>query len=227
MTINNQEFIDGSWYENQYKTKGSIYSSIYIEQETPKWAKQMYRHCSDLAIAYSGINSDGKILDLGSGVGNYVRAFQDRNFDTHGIEISSEAVKLSNNEKIICGSIQNMYFFKDKQFDLVFSAALFEHLDNSIVEKCFLECKRISDIQIHLISQDRGHDPSHINIKKAEEWAWELFSLTTDDWIFLIPNLLEKDHPIIIVYSENKPMPYHLERLVQSYNYNKEVIIPK
>ena len=210
--MDNEKFISGEWYEEQYKTEGSLYHTHYVKNKQPLWAKQMNQHCVDLTIAYTGISPNAKILDLGSGIGYYMNAWQYRGYDVRGIEISKLAVELSKQPKMVCGSVEDMSCFEDKQFDLVYSAALFEHIDSSIFEKVFEECCRIGDIQIHLISQDKGTDPSHINIKSAEEWAWDFYSLTTEHKVFLIPNLLEKGHPLIIIYPEEKELPFQLSR---------------
>jgi len=223
MIINNQKFIDGSWYDEQYNMNDSLYNIHYIKNEQPVWAKQMNQHCVDLTIAYTGILSDAKILDLGSGVGYYMNSWQYRGFDVHGIEISKIAIKASKQSNMVHGSVQDMSCFKDKQFDLVYSAAFFEHIDESIFNDVFKECCRVGVIQVHLISQDKGTDPSHINIHSAEEWAWKFYSSTTDYKIILIPNLLETGHPFIIIYPEGKKLPYQLHRYVK--NYDKEGII--
>ena len=223
MTTNNQKFIDGSWYDEQYGTDGTLYNMNYVKNDQPLWAKQMNQHCVDLAIAYTGISPDAKILDLGSGVGYYMNSWEHRGFDVCGIEISKTAVEISKQPKMVCGQVQDMSCFKDKQFNLVYSAALFEHIDSSIVNKVFKECCRVGEVQVHLISQDKGSDLSHINIKSAEEWAWEFYSLTTEHKIILIPNLLEMGHPFIIIYPEDKELPYQLHRYVK--NYDKEGII--
>lgn len=210
--MGNEKFINGEWYEEEYSKKESLYYQHYIEKDQPLWAKQMNQHCIDLTIAYTGISSDARVLDLGSGVGRDMEAWQSRGYDICGIDISKTAVKSSGQSKMVCGSVVDMSCFKDKQFDLIYSAALFEHIDSSIFEKVFKECCRIGDIQVHLISQDKGTDPSHINIKIAEEWAWDFYSLTTDHKIFLIPNLLEKGHPLVVIYPDNKELPYQLNR---------------
>jgi len=214
MTTNNQKFIDGSWYDEQYGTDGTLYNMNYVKNDQPLWAKQMNQHCVDLAIAYTGISPDAKILDLGSGVGYYMNSWNHRGFDVCGIEISKVALQAAKQPKMIHGSVQDMSCFEDNQFDLVYSAALFEHIDQSIFNDVFKECCRVGIMQVHLISQSKGMDLSHINVKSAIEWVHEFHLATTDYKIILIPNILEQAHPFIMIYPEEKTLPYHLYRYI-------------
>lgn len=84
------------------------------------------------------------VLDLGCGEGTRLKLMESDGRKLTGIDISANAIKKakSKNSKInfISGNIEK-FSFKDNQFDLVYSAFVFEHLDRP--EKVIKEAVRV------------------------------------------------------------------------------------
>jgi SAM-dependent methyltransferase len=209
--VDNSKFIDGSWYEEQY-SPGGMYYGIY--KEHPEWAKQTDAFFVRIIYAVTGISKDTTVLDLGSGVGQYIQAWRNEGFNAHGIEISQTAIDQSPVRHFITqGSISDMPF-KDDEFDLVFSASVFEHIDESIVDKAILEASRVGNMQVHMIGREIGHDPSHINIKTMNEWYEKFKTLLPDNEIILVPEILMCEWPILIVMPKFTYHPLNIYKIL-------------
>lgn len=204
----NQKFIDGSWYEEEYLN--GHYRTEYIDKGTPKWAKECQTYYVNRILMYTGLPLSAKILDLGSSIGQCMQTWQERGFkEVYGIEISHIAVFHSSLPNLRQGTVQNMPY-KDKEFDLVFSSALFEHIDESILEDVLKECIRVGVMQAHTLCLDKGTDPSHINIKTPQEWL-EAFEKHTNDLLFVISDEFLLTGPVLIVLPEER-LSYPLGR---------------
>ncbi len=188
MTAANEKFIDGSWYDREYTT--GHYRREY-HRPHPQWAVEADRYCVDVVTMFTGCDKGIKILDLGSGTGHFMRAWKSRGFsNVSGIEISQVAVDLSGEPTLIQGTIADMPF-KDKEFDLVFSSAVLEHIDDSILPAALSECLRVGKRQAHSIGLDKGTDPSHINIKTISEWQGIFRDAVMSDMIvFSVPHIM-------------------------------------
>jgi len=204
----NQKFIDGSWYEDQYLN--GHYRDEYLIKGTPQWAKETKAYYINRILMYAGFPLSIKILDLGASCGQSMRAWQERGFkDVHGIEISHIAVLHGGMPTLRQGTVQNMPY-KDKEFDLVFSSALFEHIDESILDDVLKECFRVGVAQAHCLCLDKGTDPSHINMKTPDEWL-KVFEKYTKDLAFIVSDELMGTGPLLIVLPEDQ-IPYPLGR---------------
>jgi len=210
--MDNQKFIDGSWYDQEY-LKG-WYRHQYINSPMPEWANEAKAYYINRILMYTGLPLSAKILDLGSGVGHAMRVWESRGFkNVHGIEISQIAVFHSGLPNLRQGSVQNMPY-KDKEFDLVFSSALLEHIDESILDDVLNECFRVGRIQAHTLCLDKGTDPSHINMKTPEQWL-KVFEKYTDDLVFVAPDELLLTGPILVVIPEDRLTHPLREKLVR------------
>ena len=197
----NKYFITGQWYEHEYSCKW--YGHQYIDTPEPEWARQSNLHAVDFCLMCLGLDSDAKILDLGSGVGRIMRTWKRRGFqDIYGLEISKTAVRASGEPNMICGTVADIPY-RDNEFDLVFSVALFEHIDESILERVINECLRVGKRQAHFIGLEFGTDPSHINIKTMAEWS-NTFARYSKDLIAVVENPLVGGDPMLLV------LPYEL-----------------
>ena len=201
----NQQYIDGSWYENEYKRKW--YRHQYIDTDEPIWAKESNEYYIGLKIAYTGIKPAQKILDLGSSVGRYMRAWKRMGFRRiKGLEISAEAIENAESGcEIYQGSAADMHMFDDKEFDLVQSAALFEHIDESILDDVLKECFRVGKMQAHTIGLEYGSDPSHINIKSMDEWVDRFNGKIDNDksLVGYMPDTIFQKAPILLAIHED------------------------
>ena len=210
--MDNQKFIDGSWYDQEYLE--GWYRQLYITTPIPQWAKECKAYYINRILMYLDLPLSAKILDLGAGVGQGMRAWQERGFqNVHGIEISQIAVVHSGIYTLRQGTVQNMPY-KDKEFDLVFSSALLEHIDESILEDVLKECFRVGVMQAHTLCLDKGTDPSHINMKSKQEWL-EAFQGHTKDLVFVGADELLLTGPILVVVSKER-LTYPLRTYFQN-----------
>jgi len=196
-----RDFINGSWYEKQY-IEGS-YRTMYVDDiEGPDHVQQEYRYHVDLTAAILGFDNDATILDIGAGVGRQMRAFKERGFpNIWGIDISETAVKASREENNILGSLYAMPF-EDKQFDIVFSQAVFEHIAPELEMLAIKECLRVGKIQVHYMCPEKGIDPSHINSIPIEDWIYKWRTLTRD-LVVGVSNPLVPVYPLMVVIPQN------------------------
>ena len=194
----------------------------YIDTPEPQWAKECKRWIIDLCLMYTGLPLTAKILDLGSGIGQFMRAWQSRGFkDVHGIEISRVATSHSCMPTLHPGSAQNMPFFGDKEFDLVFSSAFFEHIDESILDDVLDECFRVGTMQAHTLCLQQGTDPSHINMKNEQEWLDRFEAHATDkDLLFIVPDDFTLNSPYLMAIPNDKVIHPVRERFVRDATRN-------
>jgi len=211
----NEQFITGKWYEHEYSCKW--YRHQYIDTQEPEWAKQCNLHAVDFCLMCLGLDSDAKILDIGSGVGRVMRTWQRRGFENvYGLEISQTAVRASGEKKMACGTVADIPY-SDGEFDLVFSLALFEHIDETILPQAIKECYRVGKRQAHFIGLEAGTDPSHINIKSIQEWAHTFAEHSRDTAVVMNNPLIGHDPMLLIFPAElgTHPMLTALERGAQ------------
>jgi SAM-dependent methyltransferase len=74
---------------------------------------------------------DARILDVGCGIGTYVRRFRRYSDDVHGVEVEPERVAEASAElpNIVLG-VGEALPYPDDHFDLVFSNEVIEHVDD-------------------------------------------------------------------------------------------------
>jgi SAM-dependent methyltransferase len=77
---------------------------------------------------------DARILDVGCGIGTYVRRFRRFSEDVHGIEVEPERVAEASQElpNIVLAKGEDLPY-PDDHFDLVFSNEVIEHVDDDRV----------------------------------------------------------------------------------------------
>ena len=201
----NDQFISGEWYDKQYGNIDSRYGQIYNGNKgLPQWAIEANQHHVDMAIAILSLDPlDSHILDIGSGMGYFIDAWENRGYTTSGIDISEKAIELSGRKNIICSSATDLSMFPDNHFDVVMSASFLEHVDKSQERKAISEFYRVGKRCVHYIAHEVGGDPSHINIKPPLEWQKLFDDVATDDiHTFMIPNRFHPDMPMFIQVKE-------------------------
>jgi SAM-dependent methyltransferase len=109
-------------------------SSTSIERGRPSYS---WRHGQDrrLEMVRRFVDlEDATILDVGCGIGTYVRRFRRYSDDVHGVEVEPERVAEASAElpNIIVG-VGEALPYPDDHFDLVFSNEVIEHVDDDRV----------------------------------------------------------------------------------------------
>ncbi|WP_018604639.1 methyltransferase domain-containing protein [Uliginosibacterium gangwonense] len=121
----------------------------------------------------------GRILDIGSGMGQLVRALLRLGVDAHGVDVSQLAVdhaNLSAPERFHKASVLHLPF-KDGAFDTVVSTDCLEHLSEEDVVQSLREIRRVSRRAVYFriattIDRD-GH--WHLTVKPRAWWEQRFF----------------------------------------------------
>lgn len=151
-----------------------------IHKYTPEWHEAVAQH-----IYEKTDKLQGKVLDVGCGVGYLTKHFLAKGVDIQGIEYSDYAVEHPLPEckgKIFGGSITNLPY-KDDEFDWGICFSVLEHIPENDTPKALSElrrvCKRLfleiampmwagHDVQI------KAEDPTHINVHNFGWWKEKL-----------------------------------------------------
>lgn len=196
-------------YDEEYRA--GDYSARY--ERLPEWAVAMNRWHVDFTIALLGLSPDaGPILDLGSGVGHYLSAWESRGYKTQGREISEVAILKSGRTNIDCGDATDLTDYGDNSFQLIFSAAFLEHVDDQQVSRMLWHEMRVARYAAHFIAHDKGNDEGHINIKTPQ--AWQDFFSAKGMKSLCVPNPLV---PVQPAFLHMHILPAHIEHTIQTY----------
>ena len=108
-----------------------VHSATAIERGRPSYS---WRYGQDrrLDMVRRYIDLDGKrVLDVGCGIGTYIRRFRQYTDDVHGIEVEPERVAEASLElPNIVLAVGEALPYPDDHFDLVFSNEVIEHVDD-------------------------------------------------------------------------------------------------
>jgi len=107
--------------------KSSDYLKVtYSEERAPYGEYPLLFAKHLIAKHYKG---PGKILDLGCGRGDYLKAFRDLGLESYGTDMSSEAPKFVENIPVVVADLENDDLpFPEIKFDFVFSKSVIEHM---------------------------------------------------------------------------------------------------
>ena len=78
-------------------------------------------------IKETGVENNGRLLDLGCGRGEFLNSFIKSGFEGYGIDQSDIAKKHCPDAKIVVGDLEEILPFEDSFFDVVYSKSLVEH----------------------------------------------------------------------------------------------------
>lgn len=200
-------------YDKQYKDPASIYAEAY-HRALPPWAEAMnnWNVCFAAGVLNLEPGKD-KILDIGSGMGYFIDAWERMGFECDGVDVSAEAIRRSGRTNIICHDATDLSEIPSGKYSVVFSAAFMEHIEDADCAKMVQEFHRIAPIQAHFIGHDKGIDEGHVNIKTPAEWC---------DWLRdqNLPNIVRVGNPLaplapLIVSVQH--MPAALEHTLMVY----------
>lgn len=204
----NKSFIDGSWYEKQYSTPGERYHDMYRGQ-IPEWAKNANSfHVAQVMTWLYDVNEDPAVLEVGCGVGNYLFAWGSKTHQAWGVDVSASAAQMARlrGEDVAVARADELVaaFTQWKHpprggFDLVFTAAVMEHIDVSVTKKALQEFAKVAPLQAHYIPLEKGDDPSHIHVQPVEAWVAEFKEALPGYRIYVVDNALERTQPLYIV----------------------------
>ncbi len=98
------------------------------------------------------IKTDGKVLDLGCGIGRHVIFFEKLGIDAYGIDLSKEAIEIASNwlekeninpgDKLFHGSAENLPWSQN-EFDFIVSHGVLGSMPLDIARNIVKECHRV------------------------------------------------------------------------------------
>jgi len=115
------------------------------------------------------------VLEIGAARGYIVKRLNGMGIRSKGIEISHHCQMTRVTDDVVEFDIcQTPWPFKDKEFDLAFSIAVFEHIPEEYLPAIFNELKRITKRGLHGIDfgeKDDGFDKTHCTLKTLDWWT--------------------------------------------------------
>ncbi|MDB3944013.1 class I SAM-dependent methyltransferase [Candidatus Pelagibacter sp.] len=110
---------------NQYLSKIYSYERRPISDYPDKLAKYL---CQKYIK-----KEKGKLLDVGCGRGDMLKAFKKNNFSVFGIDLSKESKEMCHPINVQNINLEDENFnYTEENFDIIFSKSLIEHLNNPI-----------------------------------------------------------------------------------------------
>lgn len=141
-----KEIVD--WYENWHKEHGLESWRGYLD-----YLPFFYSLIEPELTEYEGFNPspNKKILDIGCGTGYFLKICYENDLDTYGIDISPEAVRLSQKispeSEIKIVAMENLtHYYQERTFDYISCIGSLEHSEYMLVS---LE-------QMHSVLRDDG-----------------------------------------------------------------------
>lgn len=167
-TIRNKNQIEGFSQSIPFSQKdnSTLYDQFYVSiYDELVYDPNKVEHEADEIIRVTGINSQSKILDVGSGPGHHVNEFQKRGFNINGLDDSLAMVKYAKkqypNSHFKKGSILNPYVYDSNTYSHIISLyfTVYYFKDKS---KFFGICHRLLKpggyLVIHLVDS-KNFDP--------------------------------------------------------------------
>ena len=118
--------------DKEEEKQGNKYlSKVYSYERRPisDYPNQLANYLSQKYIK----KEKGKLLDVGCGRGDMLRAFEKNNFSVYGIDLSKEAIKMCHPINVQNINLENENFtYAENNFDVIFSKSLIEHLNHPI-----------------------------------------------------------------------------------------------
>lgn len=181
--ITNKKKFYGRYNEDYYQERIKYYSK-----------KHMIKY-----IKYFLKKNEIKWLDIGCGLGYFVKEAVEEGVDCYGIDISEYAVKNAIiKDRIKLGSITNIPF-GDETFDVVSAFDVIEHIHPKDTEKAFSEIYRVLKKGGYLIMTtpnpchigDWIRDDTHINVRPPKFWNEMLKKFRFNVKMYYVPSFLK------------------------------------
>jgi len=182
---------DRKYFESDCQTRGYVYEGY----------RDFFTHykTAEIVYEYAKKHNCKKVLEVGAGRGYVSRILKSKGLDVTCLDISehcyhTRVVKdfiLWDMTKTPWMKTEEPYrYLKDKEYDLVFSVAVLEHIPEDKVDTVIREMARVSKCGIHGISTTYDMDDTHQTIKPIEWWQSKFEENCPDDYIY---NLMDKE----------------------------------
>ncbi len=136
--------INSSYYDREYYLKKTGLKFVIKQGIVDKLIKKITYWYRALIIKF--YLNPKTVLDVGCGTGDLVRVLRKLGIEAYGLEISKDAISLSNNDVkpyLKLGDITNIPY-PNNHFDLVVSFDVLERIEREKIEKAVKETIRVS-----------------------------------------------------------------------------------
>jgi len=155
-----------------------VADDLYYEKDylARDWTNYLW-----LVSQAKSLSTQGKVVDLGCGLGFLVEAFNNSGYECIGVEGSEAGVRIAKSRNkdlnIIHQMLSERLPFQDNSVQIVILYQVIEHLESAVQKKCISEAYRILNkggvIIIHAPSKynikEWNDDPTHINLLSLSE----------------------------------------------------------
>lgn len=159
-----------------------IYNDLYFKEYRTEVGKSAYAENKELkqnfvrdAKRIVDLFNPRRVLDIGCALGFLVEALRDLGVEAYGMDISEYAVNnVRDDIKGYCkvGSIADGIPLElPKEYDLVVTVEMMEHLYPEDAEKAIKNICSITDTVLFSSTPDEINDPTHVNVQLPETWA--------------------------------------------------------
>ena len=116
--------------ENYYKSEDYISHTNASKKVFDKLYQRVRKHTlqKKLTLINSFNSSEKKLLDIGSGTGDFLATCQNNGWNVFGVEPSKEARKISENKKM--KAVTDLSLLKESSFDVITLWHVLEHVEN-------------------------------------------------------------------------------------------------
>jgi SAM-dependent methyltransferase len=175
--VRHPSFYDEVYYDGHGK---SYYDGYNIESSP-------FEQHADVIVRYMrAFDLAGSVLDVGCAKGYLVSILRKRGIEAFGVDWSPYAIpKASPDVKRYLFRASAMELpFASKEFALVVTHDVLEHLDRPSAQAALQECARVSRRQLHQVNTGRleewvyDHDESHVLKLSLSEWQEMVESLS-------------------------------------------------
>ena len=137
--------------------------------------------------------SPKSVLDVGGARGYIVKILEQRDIPSTVIDISTFAHAERVTDSFILWDITVTPWdsIKDKEYDLLFSCATFEHIPEDKIDAVIRECERVSNkgfIAVQSTVDKNDKDKTHVTIKPIEWWKDKFHSICPNYPVEIVPH---------------------------------------
>ncbi len=136
---------------------------------SPAWMARM----GEIAEAVQVTLKPDTVLDAGCAMGVLVESLRGRGIDAEGVDISEFAIAQVPDEFAPYCRQASLAEPIDKQYDLIISIEVLEHIPEIELQKAIDNLCNSTDRILFSSTPFHYEDPTHINIKQPEQWSAE------------------------------------------------------
>jgi len=181
-----KHYFNREYFESDCQTRG------YIHEGYRDFA--CHYKAAEIVYEYARKHNCKKVLEVGSGRGYVSRILKAKGLDVTCLDISEHCYHTRVVENFVLWDMTQIPWpFKDKEFDLVFSCAVLEHIPEDKVNAVIKEMARVSSCGVHGISTTSPPydiDDTHQTIKPLEWWQSKFEENCPDNYIY---SLMDKE----------------------------------